>query len=130
MDHAMADLNRIARQADDEFDPNLPWIVRAAKHHDVAARRAVAEQPTFRHMRVQWKGGRTPAIGKLRHNDVVASDQARLHRGGGDGEGLEQDDPQQDGHDQGDSQGGGDLLDFTPQGRAGRGSCLSLGHAP
>ena len=75
------------------------------------ALRVVAEDTAMEDRRAERNGMAAVAVGKLCNDDVVAGQQGRLHRGRGDGEGLEQ----QDAQNQGDQQGVEDgFADFHP----------------
>ena len=121
------DLNPIAGQADHPFDPDLFRITRQAEDDDVAPRRRPLEQAAPPDRKVEGQGGPAPAIGVFGHDDIVAGDQAGLHRGRGNGEGLKQQNPDQARQDQGAEQDAPNFAGFIQGGGRGR---WGLGHGP
>ena len=77
---AIAHLHAIAREPDHALDVGLARIARQAEHHHVAARRQPPEQP-LRPRRAEPERHRIAAVavGELRHHQLVADQQSRLH---------------------------------------------------
>lgn len=90
-------------------------VARQFEHDDVAALGRRTHDPAVEKRRAERDGVFREAVRPFRHDDIVAFVQVRLHRGGRNGEGLEQEDPQHHGDQQGEDDG---LEDFA--GLAGR----------
>ncbi|MNQ86850.1 hypothetical protein D3C85_1020540 [compost metagenome] len=102
-------LHLVARQADHALDVVGLVVARQLEHHDVAARRILAQDAAVEQRRAPRDRVFRIAIGPLRHDDVVALVEVGLHRGRRNGEGLEQQHPQHEGDQQGEDDGLDDL---------------------
>ncbi len=106
-------LHLVARQADHALDVVGLVVARQLEHGDVAARRLAPQDAAVEDGRAKRDRVLGIAVRPLRHDDVVALVQVRLHRGRGDGEGLEQQHPQHQRDQQGENDGLDDLDRFV-----------------
>src|SRR5207244_5852161 len=120
-DPLVADLHRVAWQADHAFDEVLALVLRELEHDDVAPLGFGEPDQDLVPVR-QFE-----VVQEFRDVDVVADRQGRNDGAGGDFEGLDDEGPDEEGQDDGDEDG---LAVLAPQGLGADGlGLLPLGGA-
>jgi hypothetical protein len=89
-------LDAVAGQADQALDVVGLAVARQLEDDDIAAVGGLAQDPALEDRRAQRDGVARIAVGELRDDDVVALVEVGLHRRRRDGEGLEEQDAQEE----------------------------------
>src|SRR5262249_34825625 len=98
--HAVDHLDLIAGKTDHALDVIRLVVTRQLEDDDVAARGLRAPDATGEQVRSEWEGVAAIAVAVFRHEKVVADEERRDHRSGGDIEGLKEEDAYDQSEDQ------------------------------
>jgi hypothetical protein len=88
VEYALDHLNAVARQTDHALDVILGIIAREFEDGDISAFRVGTEDSTFEKVGAPREGVPAVAIAELRDEKIVADQQSRDHRAGGNIKGL------------------------------------------